>query len=261
MYPVWYDSIIMNKQKIALITGSSSGIGAGIAKILSLHGYEVIVTYKDHKKWAEEVVADITKTKGKAVIRKLDVTDEESVKQCFSFVEKEFGYLNVLVNNAAVDGIAPIEACTFDRWKTITRTKIDGNFLCTKYALPLLKKPGKADLIVIMSSMGEKADADDVPYCVGTAGTIMFVKAMAKGLAKYGIRTNGIGPAETRTNNGYWKEAGLTTDEAWDKFAKANPLGRVSTPEDVGETALTIIENKTQFWNGNFIYVNGGGHL
>lgn len=251
----------MNKQKVALITGSSSGIGAGIANVLALHGYEVIVTYKNHKQWAEDVVSHIKKNKGKAVIHELDVTDEDSVKQCFDFVAEEYGYLNVLVNNAAVDGIAPIEACTFDRWKMITRTKIDGNFLCTKYALPLLKKPGKADIIVIMSSLGVKADPDDVPYSVGTAGTIMFVKAMAKGLAKYGIRTNGIGPGETRTNNLYWKEAGLTTDEAWEKFAKENPLGRVSTPEDIGETALAIIENKTAFWNGNFIYVNGGGHL
>ena len=251
----------MDKQKVALITGSSSGIGAGIAKVLALHGYITIVTYKDHKAEAEEVAANINKNSGKAVVKQLDVTDEESVRSCFDTVAKEFGYLNVLVNNAAVDGIAPIETCTFERWKTITRTKIDGNFLCTKYALSLLKNPGKADIIVIMSSMGEKADTDDVPYCVGTAGTIMFVKAMAKGLAKYGIRTNGIGPAETRTNNGYWKEAGLTTDETWANFAKANPLGRVSTPEDVGETALAIIENKTAFWNGNFVYVNGGGHL
>ena len=251
----------MNKPKIALITGASSGIGAGIAKTLAAHGYVAIVTYKDHKDWGEAVVNDITKNKGKAVLRQVDVTDEESVKKCFDFVEKEFGHLDVLVNNAAVDGIAPMETCTFDRWKTITRTKIDGNFLCTKYALPLLKKTKKSDLIVIMSSMGERPDPDDIPYCVGTAGTIMFVKAMAKGLAKYGIRTNGVGPAETRTNNGYWKEAGLTTDEAWEGFAKANPLGRVSTPEDVGETVLAIIENKTAFWNGNFIYVNGGGHI
>lgn len=251
----------MNKAKIALITGSSSGIGAGVAKVLALHEYITIVTYKTHKKWAEEVVASIEKNNGKAVIQELDVMSEESVKSCFDFVAKKYGYLNVLVNNAAIDGIAPIETCTFDRWKVITRTKIDGNFLCAKYALPLLKKPGKADIIVIMSSLGEKADADDVPYCVGTAGTIMFVKVMAKGLAKYGIRTNGIGPGETRTNNIYWKEAGLTTDKAWEKFAKENPLGRVSTPEDIGETALAIIENKTAFWNGNFIYVNGGGHL
>jgi len=251
----------MFKPKIALITGSSSGIGAGIAKTLAANGYLAIITYKNHKSWAEEVLADIQKSKGKAVAVQLDVTSEESVKSCFQFVAKEYGYLSVLVNNAAVDGIAPLETCTFDRWKIITRTKIDGNFLCTKYALPLLRKPGKADIIVIMSSMGEKPDPDDIPYCVGTAGTMMFVKLMAKGLAKYGIRTNGIGPAETRTNNGYWEEAGLTTDEAWEKFAKANPLGRVCTPEDVGETALAIIENKTAFWNGNFIYVNGGGHL
>lgn len=251
----------MTKQKIALITGSSSGIGAGIAKTLAQHGYLVIVTYKDHKKWGEHVVASFNQYKGQSVLHELDVTNEESVKACFDFVAKEYGRLDVLVNNAAVDGVAPIEDCTFDTWKLMTRTKIDGNFLCTKYALPLLKIPGKADLIVIMSSMGERPDPDDVGYCVGTAGTISFVKAMAKGLAKYGIRTNGVGPGEARTNNGYWKDAGITSDEQWEKLAKANPLGRVTTPGDVGETVLAIIENKTGHWNGNFLYVNGGGHL
>ena len=251
----------MNKQKTALVTGSSSGIGAGIAKVLAHHGYQIIVTYKDHKEWGEQVVASINKNNGQAVLRELDVTNEENVKACFDFVAKTYGRLDILVNNAAIDGVAPIESCTFDTWKRMTRTKIDGNFLCTKYALPLLKIPGKADLVVIMSSMGDRPDADNVGYCVGTAGTISFVKAMAKGLAKYGIRTNGVGPGEARTNNGYWKDAGITTDEEWKKLAKANPLGRVTTPEDVGETVLAIIENKTAFWNGNFLYVNGGGHL
>jgi glucose 1-dehydrogenase len=251
----------MEKQKIALVTGSSSGIGAGIANALAINGYTTVVTYMSHKKWADDIVRSIHKKKGKAVLHKLDVTSEESVRLCFDFVAKKYGHLNILVNNAAIDGVAPIEKCTFDKWKTITRTKIDGNFLCTKYALPLLRNPGKADLIVVMSGLGDKPDPDDIPYSVATAATISFIKGMAIGLAKYGIRTNGVGPGNTRTNNNYWKEAGLTTEKVWKDFARENPLGRVTTPQDIGETVLSIVENKSQFWNGNFIYVNGGEHL
>jgi len=247
--------------KVALVTGSSQGIGEGIARVLASNGYSVVITYKTNADLAKKVVDDITSQGGTVTAVQLDVTSESSVKACFEFVEKKYGVLNVLVNNAAVDAISPVETCTLERWHEITHTKIDGNFLCTKYALPLLKKPGKADLIVIMSSMGDKPDPEDVAYSIATAATMCFVKAMALGLAKYGIRTNGVGPGETRTNNGYWVEAGLTKDEDWEKFAKDNLLGRTTTPEDVGQTVLSIVENPTEFWNGNFIYVNGGGHL
>ena len=251
----------MNDSKVALITGSSQGIGAGIAELLGSRGYTVVVTYKSNKDLADGVAEKIRAAGSNATAVQLDVTSEDSVKACMEQVEREFGRLDVLVNNAGVDNLSTIEDCTFDRWQTVTRTKIDGNFLCTKYALPLLKKPGKADLIVIMSSLGDKPDIEDIAYSVGTAGTMCFVKAMALALAKYGIRTNGVGPGETRTNNGYWQEKNLTSDETWEEFAKANPLGRVTTPEDVAQTVLSIVENPTQYWNGNFIYVNGGNHL
>ena len=251
----------MKTDKVALVTGSSQGIGAGIAKLLGEKKYVVVVTYKNNKDKADKVVRYIVEHAGRAVAKQLDVTSEESVKRCFSEVEREHGHLNVLVNNAGADGLSPIETATFEKWKEIVGPKIDGNFLCTKYALPLLKEVNKSDLIVIMSSLGDSPDVEDIAYSVGTAGAVCFVKAMAIALAKYGVRTNGVGPGEVRTSLGYWKERGLTSDETWNEFAKSNPLGRVATPEDIAQTVLAIIENSTQFWNGNFIYVTGGGHI
>lgn len=251
----------MNTDKVALVTGSSQGIGAAIAKHLGANGYKVVVTYKNNKDKAGSVVEHITSHVGSAVALQLDVTDEDSVRKCFKQVSAEFGHLNVLVNNAGTDGLSPIETASFEKWKEIVGPKIDGNFLCTKYALPLLKKVKKSDLIVIMSSLGDNPDIKDIAYSVGTAGAVAFVKAMALALAKYGVRTNGVGPGEVRTGLSYWQEQGLTSDETWDGFAKSNPLGRVATPEDIAQTVLTIVENPTQFWNGNFIYVTGGGHI
>lgn len=247
--------------KVALITGSSQGIGAGIAKLLGSNGYSTVVTYKSNKAKADEVVDFIKSDDGEAVALQLDVTSEESVKHCFEQVEAKYGKLDILVNNAGIDGLTPIETTDIDKFAAITRTKIDGNFLCTKYALPLLKKAGKSDVIVIMSDLGDKPDPEDVAYSIGTAGTVTFVKAMALALAKYGVRTNGVGPSATRTELGYWKEAALDTDEAWRQMASENPLGRVTTVEDVAQTVLAVVENPTQFWNGNFIYVTGGSHL
>lgn len=251
----------MSNSKVALITGSSDGIGQATAKLLGENGYSVVVTYKSNKEKAEETLQYIKNHGSDGIVVQLDVTDEESVKQCFKTVSDKYDRLDVLVNNAGVDHPSSIEDCTYDTWKEITGPKIDGNFLCTKYALPLLKKPGKADVIVIMSSLDTIVDPEDPAYSVGTAGAVCFVKTMALALAKYGIRTNGVGPGSVRTKLDYWQEAGLDKDEVWEKFAKSNPLGRVTTVEDVGLTILDVLQNKSQFWNGNFIFVNGGTHI
>lgn len=246
----------MNENKVILISGSSNGIGAGVAKHFGKLGYSVIVTYKENKSDGEKVVKEIGST---ARLYGMDVRDEASVRGVFAKVEKEFGKLDVLVNNAAVDWGMTFESCTFEEWQEITQTKIDGNFLCTKYATPLLKKSDNGNIIIIMSSMYESVDPDDPAYCVGTAGTVTFMKCTAKALAKYKIRTNAIGAGETKTNLKYWKDNG--TEKLWEELASKNPLGRVTTPEDIGYAAQMIVEDKSKFINGSIIYVNGGGHI
>lgn len=250
----------MSKSKVALITGSSDGFGQATAKLLGEHGYSVIVTYKTNREKAEKTLSDINK-QSEGIVVQLDVTSEESVKNCFKLIEEKYDRLDVLINNAGVDHPSSIETCTFETWKEIIGPKIDGNFLCTKYALPLLKKSGKADVIVLMSNLDTVVDPQDPAYSVGTAGAVCFVKTMSIALAKYGIRTNGVGPGAARTNLDYWKEAGLNNDKTWENFAKGNPLGRVTTVEDVALTILDVLQNKSQFWNGNFIYVDGGDHI
>lgn len=249
------------KDKVAVVTGSSQGIGAGIAKLLGEKGYAVVITYRNNKEKASAVVDYIVGKGGEAIAVELDVTSEESVKACFEIVDSRFGKLNVLVNNAGVDHLTPIEDTTYEKWREVVGPKIEGNFLCTKYALPLLQKCDKSDLIVIMSSLGDIPDIKDIAYSVGTAGAVGFVKVMARALAKYGVRTNGVGPTAVRTTLGYYEESNLISDEAWAEIAKGNPLGRAATVEDVAETVLSVIENPSQFWNGNFIYVTGGDHI
>ena len=248
------------ENKTILITGSSHGIGAGTAKHFGTLGYNVIVTYKNADKEAQGVV-DFIKEKGQeAVTYKLDVTSEENVKDVFEKVSKQFGKLDVLVNNAAIDKLNPIETTSFDTWKEIVRTKIEGNFLCTKYALPLLKKAKSANIIVIMSALGDHVDPEDSAYSVGTAGTVAFAKAMALALSKYGIRTNGVAPGQTKTNSEYWQTLD-NPEKTWKDLAETNPMKRVTEPEDVAKVIQMIVDDPTNYLNGNFIYVNGGGHL
>ena len=245
--------------KNILITGSSQGIGRGIAEYFGKLDYRVFVTYKNNKAMADEVVNTIKDNAGEAINYQVDVMNEESVKDLYKQIETETDSLDVIVNNAAVDYPTNIETCTFDEWKEITRTKIDGNFLCTKYGLELLKKSGNSNLICIMSSMYEKVDPDDPAYCVGTAGIVTFIKAMALSLSKYNIRTNGVGPSEVKTNSKYWEQIG--TNEMWEELAAKNPTKRLCTPLDVAKTIEMIVNDKSGMINGNMIYVTGGSHL
>ena len=247
------------KNKIAVVTGSSKGIGRAIAKKLAQDDYVVYVTYKTGEKDGEKVVKEIKNNGGKAHLLKLDVCLEKDVKKAFEQVKKDYGYLNVLVNNAGIEISKKIEDITLKEWKMVIDTKIDGNFLCTKYALPLLKEKDNANLIIIVSSLGDRPDYKFPAYCVGTAGTIAFMKMMAQELGQYGIRTNAVAPGTTKTP--MWDGLGGDDKKMWNIFAKSNPMGRVSTPEDIANAVLMIINDKSKYLNGNIIYVNGGGHL
>ena len=250
---------MIGKNKIALVTGSSKGIGKAIAIRLAKEGYITYVTYRTDKKGGEKTVKEIEEFDGKAYLLQIDVRSEEQVKSAFEKIKNDYGHLNVLVNNAGIEIPKDIEKVSFDEWKTVTETKIHGVFLCTKYAIPLMKNQDNANIINIISSLGIKPIPEAPAYCVGNAGVIAFTKMMAIHLGKYGIRTNGISPGTTRTH--MWDSMNGDDDKMWENFAKNNPMGRVSTPEDIASAVMMIINDESGYLNGNFIFVDGGAYL
>jgi 3-oxoacyl-[acyl-carrier protein] reductase len=244
--------------KIALVTGSSKGIGRAIAIRLAKEGYFIVVTYKSDEKRGMETL-DQVKKRSDGMLIQLDVTEEESVRSLYQLVEKRFGKLDVLINNAGIERPFTIEECSVKDWNAVVDLKTIGLFLCTKYALPLLKAAETAHLINIVSALGKRPRYQFPAYSVGNAAAIAFTKMMALQLGQYGIRVNGIVPGSTRTAlrdsfDGH-------DDEAWDKMAKANPLGRVAIPEDTANTIALVLTKDAEYLNGNIIYVNGGNHL
>jgi NAD(P)-dependent dehydrogenase (short-subunit alcohol dehydrogenase family) len=246
-----------SEQLVALVTGSSKGIGKSIARKLVSNNYHVFITYNTDKKGAEELHSQIGIDRSTVV--NLDVRDEDSVKGVMETIEEKFGKLDVLVNNAGIEIPKIIEDLSFNEWKTVTETKINGTFLCSKYALPLLKNSENPNIINITSSLGQNPSYMFPAYCTGTAGVDTLTKILAVGFAKYKIRTNSIAPAQTLTP--MWDSMGGNDPAMWKQFADENPLGRVSTPEDIAEVVLSIVSDKTKYINGNIIYVNGGDHL
>lgn len=244
--------------KVAITTGSSKGIGKAIAIRLAKEKYFSIVTFNTDEAGADETLKEVKKV-GDGMKARLDVISENSVKSIFNLIQKKFGQLDILVNNAGIEKPFPIEKVSLEDWNSVIYTKINGHFLCTKYAVPLLKKSKAPHIFSIVSSLGEKPDPDYPAYCVGTAGTIAFTKMMALQLGKYGVRVNGIAPGTTRTP--MWNTMGGNDEGMWESFAKGNPLGRVSTPEDIANVVALLLTKDAEYLNGNIVYVNGGGHL
>ena len=247
------------KPKIALVTGSSKGIGKAIAIKLAKEGYVVYVTFKSDKRGGIQTQKEINKIGGKSELLELDVCSESSVRNAYTKIKKDYGYLNILVNNAGIEKAKDIENVTFSEWKAVVETATNGIFLCTKYTIPLLKHQENPNIIIISSALGERPDPGFPAYCVGKAAANAFTKAMALGLGKYGIRTNAILPGSTKTP--LWDTLGGDNQEMWNNFAKNNPMGRNPTPDDIANAVVMIINDKSRYLNGNFIYVNGGSHL
>lgn len=244
-------------QKVAVVTGSSKGIGKAIAIRLAKDGYFVYVTYHTDEAGGRATVNEIKQIGGKAFLQKLDVRNENSVSQLMALVGNEFGHLDVLVNNAVQSIDKSMEDSSFDEWKLAFDTKIHGAWLSTKYALPLLRKSENANVIMVSSSADERPGPDILSYAIATAALNSFTKAMTIHLAP-GIRVNAVMPGQVRTAN--WGEL-EKDDELWRRFAEQNLMKRVATVEDVADAVIILINDPHRFLNGNFFFVNGGNHL
>lgn len=248
----------INYQKTALVTGSSKGIGKAIALKLALEGYFVYVTYCTDKSGGLETIKEIEKNKGKALLKKVDVSEDNDVKELLELIKNNHGHLDVLVNNATRSIDKRIEDSSFDEWKLAIDSKLHGSWLCTKYSIPLLQKSSNANIIFITSSADERPSEDIISYAVATGATNCFFKAITPHLSKYGIRVNSIMAGQTRTDN--WGSL-KNDDKLWKSFADQNPLKRVTTVNDITDAIMFLINDPHKYINGNQFYVNGGGHL
>lgn len=243
-----------NRKRVALITGASRGIGEGVAKYLISKGYFVYGTYKNDK----ELIFKTFAKNPNVSIHHLEVSNENEVKKLFSDVSKKSGNLDLLVNNATVDFLVPIEKMSLKQWDETFDTRCKGTFLMTKYALPLLKKNKRSTIVNITSSWAHETQPSFPAAAAAEAAKMSFTKTCAVSLAKYGIRTHSVNPGVTRTP--LWDPWGVD-DAGWEKMAKENPLGRNCSPEDIAKIIYYLDSEEAAYLNGEEIYVNGGNHL
>jgi 3-oxoacyl-[acyl-carrier protein] reductase len=247
----------MSRRKTALVTGAASGIGRSAALALARAGYDVGVNYASSDKAAAATAAEARKLGAKALLLKCDVSDEAGVRAMLKQLEAEFGRLDVLVNNAGTTaGWKPkdLESLSLDDWDRVFAVNVRGLFQVTRAAVPLLKK-SQGCIVNTASIVGLRPGPQPLPYAASKAAVVNLTRTLAWNLGPE-IRVNAVAPGWME---GDWMKRMLNDkyDELMGKRAKATPLRRVVTADDVAETIMSLVEGN-RFVTGEIIVIDGG---
>ena len=244
--------------KVAVITGASKGIGAGIAKRLAAEGAAVVVNYSSSKEGADRIVSEIVQAGGKAVAIGASVSSEAEVTRLFEDVRKAFGRVDVLVNNAGVYNPKPIEELSASEFHRHFDTNVLGLLMATKAALPLFPTTG-GSIVNIGSVVGTMAPPAAAIY-VGTKGAVgSITKSLAKEFAPRKIRVNGVNPGFVLTEGTH--SAGMAGGKFEEEVVASMPLGRPGRPEDIAASVAFLASDDASWITGESLRVAGGSGM
>jgi 3-oxoacyl-[acyl-carrier protein] reductase len=246
-------------RRVALVTGSSSGIGRAEAVALAKAGYEVVINYSKSSSEARKTAEACEKHGAATLVQQCDVADEASVIAMMDAITERFGRIDVLCNNAGASiktAARDFEKVTVEEWDHIFGVNVKGVFLVTKHAVPLLKRSKDACIVNTNSIVGARPGPQALPYAASKGALWTMTKSLAGALGYFGIRVNGVAPGWMA---GEWMERmlGEHYDELMKARAKATPLRRVVTAEDVAETAMSLIDGNKSV-TGMIVVVDGG---
>ena len=250
--------------QVAIVTGSSRGIGAACAKAMAKTGAKVVVNYPTtkSKENAEKVVSEIQKDGGHAISYQCDVSKEEEVVQMFKATINEFGTVDILVNNAGLQRDAKFLDMTLEDWNFVLGVNLTGQFLCAREAIKEFLRRGATDKskavgkIICMSSVHEVIPwAGHVNYAASKGGVMLMMKSLAQEFAPKKIRINSIAPGAIKTS---------INEDAWDtkedvqKLLKLIPQKRIGVVDDVAKAAVWLASDDADYVNGTTLFVDGG---
>ncbi|HEY0256587.1 MAG TPA: glucose 1-dehydrogenase [Candidatus Methylacidiphilales bacterium] len=240
--------------KVAVVTGASKGIGAGIAKALAAEGAAVVVNYSSSKAGADTVVAEITKAGGKAVAVGGDVSKIAEAQGIIEAAIKNYGRLDILVNNSGVYKMAPIEQVTEEEFHRIFNVNVLGLILATQAAVKYLGEGGS--IINIGSGVTRVTPPGSTVY-TGTKGAVDAITGvLAKELGPRKIRVNSLNPGIVETEG--FIAGGFIGSEFEKVLVGQTPLGRTGLPNDIADVAVFLASNDARWLTGEVILVSGG---
>ena len=244
--------------KVSIITGCSSGLGPTLASGLAEAGSDLVVCARRGSMLKSNAERIAKETRRRVVPVVADVSRESDVSRLVGEAVKEFGRLDVLVNNAGVSFLRPAEEMTGEEWLSVNRVNLDGVFYCSRDAAQVMKKDKRGGSIInIASSYGFSADIlfPIVAYHASKAAVINMTRALAVEWAKFGIRVNGIAPGWVRTE---MTEITLADKKKRDYIIQHTPMGRVGEASELNGALLLLASDAGRFVTGTTLSVDGG---
>ncbi|MDD7051161.1 MAG: SDR family oxidoreductase [Lachnospiraceae bacterium] len=244
------------KNKVAIVTGSTSGIGVGIARLFAAEGAKVVICGRREEK-GQAVVDSITKEGGEATYHFMDITVTESIEQLLADTQEKFGRIDVLVNNAANVGLKDgrVDELSLEMWDNIFQSDLRGTFYTTKCVLPYMQKNETGGSIINIGSMAScGGDLGSTAYACAKAGVDMLTQSTALQYGKQNIRCNCVRPGliVTPENDAYVPQA------LKDIFLSNIMVNRYGCPEDIGHICVYLASDESNYVTGQVFTVDGG---
>jgi len=236
------------KDKVAIVTGAARGIGLATSALLAENHWRVAMVDRD----AIELHT-VAKNVPNSIAIDCDISDQTNIEKMISTVAENFGGIDALVNNAGVADFAPIEQTSFERWRTVMATNLDGVFLCTQQCTPYLKKNGGA-VVNIASISGLRASTLRTAYGTSKAAVIQLTKQQAIELGEYGIRVNCVAPGPVKTK----LAMAVHTPEIIAAYHDAIPLNRYGSEKEIADAITYLCSDNSSYITGQVLSVDGG---
>ncbi len=254
----------MNKRlnnKKAIVTGGSRGIGEGIVKRLYAEGVEIIIA--DIKEdLAKKLISELDNNKGNISFYKVDVSNENQIKELFEFTNKKWGALDLLINNAGIEDGDLLENQTYENYTKTININMNASFLTSKYSLPLFKKNGGGRIVMITSIQGLRGYKGSIAYNTAKGGLINMTRVLAVELAEKNILVNSVAPGFIKTPMAIMKDGVFEGDTDWfkDVYMKYEklPIGRYGNPDDIAGAVYFFCSEDSKYVTGQTLLVDGG---
>ena len=241
--------------KVAIVTGASKGIGAGIAKEMAAEGAAVVVNYASSKKGADEVVGEIQRNGGKAIALQADMAKRSEIERLFSEAMRAFGRIDILVNNAGIYEFAPLEEITEEHFHKHFNVNVLGLILASQQAAKYFDSEG-GSIINISSLASKKASPNTSVYSATKGAVDTLTKALAHELGPRKIRVNAINPGAVETEG--VRAGGFLDSDFMKQLLSQTPLGRIGQPSDIAPMAVFLASPDASWITGETFFVTGG---
>lgn len=243
--------------RVALITGSDSGIGQATAVEFAKEGADVVITYHTDEEGAQETLRLVEKAGSKGLVLQVDISEEEEVERMFERTIREFDKVNILMNNAAINGQGyKVAEMPTDKWDKAIKTNLYGTFFCTRRFIKELRKRKEKGKIINISSVHEEIPAPGTAeYCASKGAVRNFTRVLALELAEEGINVNNIAPGMILTP---MNQEAVEDKEKRDDQVQHIPMKRAGKPEEIAKLALFLASSDSDYVTGSTYVMDGG---